>query len=117
MIQTDLKEHIINAQREALKEENLKDESLYGLVKELEPKADEVLYFMERIWVPSFNNMRELVMNEAHKSRYSIHPGADKMYKDLKEFYWWPGMKLAIAIYVGKCLTYSKVKAEHQKPS
>ncbi|KAI3725192.1 hypothetical protein L1987_64970 [Smallanthus sonchifolius] len=52
-----------------------------------------------------------------HKSRYSVHPGADKMYKDLKEFYWWPGMKKEIASYVGRCLTCSKVKAEYQKPS
>ncbi|GJZ79067.1 putative reverse transcriptase domain-containing protein [Tanacetum coccineum] len=43
--------------------------------------------------------------------------GADKMYKDIKEYYWWPGMKKDIALYVGKCLTCSKVKAEHQKPS
>ncbi|KAI3825126.1 hypothetical protein L1987_06602 [Smallanthus sonchifolius] len=56
-------------------------------------------------------------MDEAHKSRYSIHPGSDKMYKDLKELYWWPNMKGDIATYVSKCLTCSKVKAEHQKPS
>lgn len=49
MIQSDLKAQIVDAQREALKEDNLKNESLYGLVKELEPKSDEVLYFMERI--------------------------------------------------------------------
>ncbi|KAD2806136.1 hypothetical protein E3N88_39513 [Mikania micrantha] len=43
--------------------------------------------------------------------------GADKMYKDLKDFYWWPGMKKHIAEYVGRCLTCLKVKAEHQRPS
>ncbi|GJS30993.1 putative reverse transcriptase domain-containing protein [Tanacetum coccineum] len=56
-------------------------------------------------------------MDEANRSRYSIHPGADKMYKDVKEYYWWLGMKKDIALYVGKCLTCAKVKAEHQKPS
>ncbi|GJY96004.1 putative reverse transcriptase domain-containing protein [Tanacetum coccineum] len=56
-------------------------------------------------------------MDEAHKIRYSIHPGADKMYHDLRDMYWWPGMKKNIAIYVSKCLTCSKVKAEHQRPS
>ncbi|GJS72245.1 putative reverse transcriptase domain-containing protein [Tanacetum coccineum] len=56
-------------------------------------------------------------MDEAHKSKYSIHPGADKMYYDLRDRYWWPGMKKDIAEYVSKCLTCLKVKAEHQRPS
>ncbi|GJS97966.1 putative reverse transcriptase domain-containing protein [Tanacetum coccineum] len=56
-------------------------------------------------------------MNESHKSKYSIHLGSDKMYQDLKQLYWWPNMKADIATYVSKCLTCSKVKAEHQKPS
>ncbi|GJS63070.1 putative reverse transcriptase domain-containing protein [Tanacetum coccineum] len=55
-------------------------------------------------------------MNESHKSKYSIHPGSDKMYQDLKKLYWWPNMKAEIATYVSKCLTCAKVKAEHQKP-
>ncbi|GKA17801.1 putative reverse transcriptase domain-containing protein [Tanacetum coccineum] len=50
-------------------------------------------------------------------SKYSIHPGSDKMYQDLKKFYWWPNMKADIATYVSKCMTCAKVKAEHQKPS
>ncbi|GJX04515.1 putative reverse transcriptase domain-containing protein [Tanacetum coccineum] len=53
----------------------------------------------------------------SHKSKYSIHPGSDKMYQDLKLLYWWPNMKADIATYVSKCLTCAKVKAEHQKPS
>ncbi|GJV28777.1 putative reverse transcriptase domain-containing protein [Tanacetum coccineum] len=57
------------------------------------------------------------VMHESHKSKYSIHPGSDKMYQDWKQLYWWPNMKENIATYVSKCLTCSKVKAEHQKPS
>ncbi|GJY73456.1 putative reverse transcriptase domain-containing protein [Tanacetum coccineum] len=56
-------------------------------------------------------------MNEAHDMRYSIHLGADKMYCDLRGLYRWPGMKKDIAMYVSKCLTCFKVKAEHQKPS
>ncbi|GKA26809.1 putative reverse transcriptase domain-containing protein [Tanacetum coccineum] len=49
-------------------------------------------------------------------SRYSIHPGADKMYYDLRDLYWWPGMKRDVAEYVSRCLTCSKIKVEHQKP-
>ncbi|GJT65032.1 putative reverse transcriptase domain-containing protein [Tanacetum coccineum] len=56
-------------------------------------------------------------MHESHKLKYSIHPGSDKMYQDLKKLYWWPNMKVDIATYVSKCLTCVKVKAEHQKPS
>nr|GEY52613.1 putative reverse transcriptase domain-containing protein [Tanacetum cinerariifolium] len=54
---------------------------------------------------------------ELHNSKYSIHPGLDKMYHDLKKLYWWPNMKAEIATYVSKCLTCAKVKAEYQKPS
>ncbi|GJZ21298.1 putative reverse transcriptase domain-containing protein [Tanacetum coccineum] len=56
-------------------------------------------------------------MDESHTSRYSVHPGADKMYYDLRDLHWWPGMKRDIVEYVSKCLTCSKIKAEHQNPS
>ncbi|GJZ00261.1 putative reverse transcriptase domain-containing protein, partial [Tanacetum coccineum] len=61
--------------------------------------------------------VRMIIMDEAHKTRYYVHPGADKLYHDLQDMYWWPGMKRDIAIYVSKCLTCSKVKAKHQRPS
>ncbi|GKA06016.1 putative reverse transcriptase domain-containing protein [Tanacetum coccineum] len=56
-------------------------------------------------------------MNKAYATSYSVHPGADKMYYDLRGLYWWPRIKKYIAMYVSKCLTCSKVKVEHQKPS
>ncbi|GJS72129.1 putative reverse transcriptase domain-containing protein [Tanacetum coccineum] len=83
----------------------------------MERKEDESLYFMDRIWVPLVGGVRMIIMDEAHKTRYSVHPGADKMYHDLRDMYWWPGMKRYISIYVSKYLTCSKVKAEHQRPS
>ncbi|GKD59849.1 putative reverse transcriptase domain-containing protein [Tanacetum coccineum] len=85
--------------------------------KQFERKEDGGLYLAERIWVPIYDNLRTLIMNEAHETRYSIHPGADKMYYDLQGLYWWPEMKKEIDMYVSRCLTCSKVKAEHQKPS
>ncbi|GKD45028.1 putative reverse transcriptase domain-containing protein [Tanacetum coccineum] len=56
-------------------------------------------------------------MHESHMSKYSIHPGSDNMYQDLKSLYWWTNMKADIATYVSKCLTCVKVKSEHQKLS
>ncbi|GJR07387.1 putative reverse transcriptase domain-containing protein [Tanacetum coccineum] len=72
---------------------------------------------MQRRKVPLTGNVRTLIMDEAHKSRYSLHVRANKMYYDLRDMYWWPGMKKYIALYVSKCLTCSKIKAKHQRPS
>ncbi|GKE00654.1 putative reverse transcriptase domain-containing protein, partial [Tanacetum coccineum] len=102
---------------EARKEENYGTEDLCGMIKNLEPRADRTLCLRNRSWIPCFGNLRALIMHELHKSRYSIHPGLDKMYQDLKKLYWWPNMKAEIATYVSKCMTCAKVKAEYQKPS
>nr|GEZ08993.1 putative reverse transcriptase domain-containing protein [Tanacetum cinerariifolium] len=72
---------------------------------------------MQRNKVPVYGNLSALVMNEAHATRYYVHPGADKMYYDLRGLYWWPEIKKDIAMYVSKCLTCFKVKAKHHKPS
>ncbi|GJY35322.1 putative reverse transcriptase domain-containing protein [Tanacetum coccineum] len=61
--------------------------------------------------------MRTLIMDKAHESKYFVHPGADKMYYDLRDRYWWSGMKKDITVYVRKCLTCLKVKVEHQRSS
>ncbi|KAJ9563825.1 hypothetical protein OSB04_008985 [Centaurea solstitialis] len=117
LVHTSLKEDILKAQEEALREDRLKDETLHNLEGRFDLKTDGVRYFKGRVWIPKTGNLRGLILKEAHESRYSIHPGADKMYKDLKEYYWWPGMKKDVASYVGRCMTCSKVKAENQKPS
>ncbi|GKB43706.1 putative reverse transcriptase domain-containing protein, partial [Tanacetum coccineum] len=70
-----------------------------------------------RSWLPCYGDLRTVIMHESHKSKYSIHPGSDKMYQDMKKLYWWPNMKADIATYVRKCLTCARVKAEHQRPS
>ncbi|GJY30724.1 DnaJ protein P58IPK [Tanacetum coccineum] len=69
-----------------------------------------VIYLKGRAWIPKVGNLREIILDEAHRSRYLIHPGADKMYQDIKEYYSWPRIKKDIALYVGKCLTCAKVK-------
>ncbi|GJV42121.1 putative nucleotidyltransferase, ribonuclease H [Tanacetum coccineum] len=105
-LQSSIKDRTLAAQKEAV------DESA-GLHKAL----DGTLYYLDRIWVPLKGDVRTLIMDEAHKSKYYVHPGADKMYYDLKDRYWWFGMKKDITMYVSKCLTCLKVKAEHQRPS
>ncbi|GKD31076.1 putative reverse transcriptase domain-containing protein [Tanacetum coccineum] len=116
-IQSGLKTNILEAQSEASKDLKAPVEWLRGLERHFEQRDDGEIYFFDRIWIPSVGDVRKLIMDEAHTSRYSVHPGADKMYYDLRDLYWWPGMKRDIAEYVSRCLTCSKIKAEHQKPS
>ncbi|GJZ73894.1 putative reverse transcriptase domain-containing protein [Tanacetum coccineum] len=111
------KANILNAQVEARKEKNYGMEDLCGMIKNLESHGDRTLCLNGRSWIPCRGNLRELIMNESHKSKYSIHPGSDKMYQDLKKLYWWLNMKAKIATYISKCLTCAKVKTEYQKPS
>ncbi|GKB54459.1 putative reverse transcriptase domain-containing protein [Tanacetum coccineum] len=108
---------ILQAQNEALKEENHKAENIRGIDKAFEIHPDGTRCIKNQSWLPLFGNLRDLIMHESHKSKYSIHPGPDKMYQDLKKLYWWPNMKEIIAEYVGKCLTCSRVNVECQKPS
>nr|GEZ09234.1 reverse transcriptase domain-containing protein [Tanacetum cinerariifolium] len=74
----------------------------------------KILSAQSQSWIPCYGYLRALIMHESHKSKYSTHPGSDKMYQDLKKLYWWPNMKAEIA-YVSKCLTCAKVKIEYQK--
>ncbi|GJV20583.1 putative reverse transcriptase domain-containing protein [Tanacetum coccineum] len=99
IIQSGMKEMIMAAQSEAFKQENVLAERLHGLDQQMERKEDESLYFMDRIWVPLVGDVRMVILNEAHKSNYYVHPGVDKIYYDLRDMYWWPGMKRAIVFY------------------
>ena len=82
----------------------------------MEQDGRELLIKHGKIWVPYIGGYRKTLLDEAHKSKFSIHPGATKMYHDLRESYWWHGMKKDVARYVEECMTCRKVKAEHQKP-
>ncbi|GJZ08334.1 putative reverse transcriptase domain-containing protein [Tanacetum coccineum] len=96
-IQSGVRGMILAAQREAFKQENVHAERLHGLDQQMERKEDESLYFIDCIWVPLVGGVRTIIIDEACKTRYSVHPGADKMYHDLQDMYWWPGMKRDIA--------------------
>ncbi|GKE15334.1 reverse transcriptase domain-containing protein [Tanacetum coccineum] len=114
ILQSSIKDRMLAAQKEVV------DESARlqrGSDEMIEQRSDGTLYYLDQMWVPLKGEVRTLIMDEAHKSKYFVHPGADKMYYDLRDRYWWPGMKKDIAEYVSKCLTCLKVKAEHQRPS
>ncbi|KAG7588696.1 Zinc finger CCHC-type [Arabidopsis suecica] len=70
-----------------------------------------------RVCVPNDKELKEEILKEAHQSKFSIHPGSSKMYRDLKRYYHWVGMKKDVAAWVAKCSTCQLVKAEHQVPS
>ncbi|GJZ11671.1 putative reverse transcriptase domain-containing protein [Tanacetum coccineum] len=119
----NLPKRILKAQIEAQKPENLMNEDVGGMIRKdipmerLEPRADGTLCLHGRSWLPCYGDLRSVIMHKFHKSKYSIHPGSEKMYQDVKKLYWWPNMKAHIAAYVSKCLTCTRVKAEHQRPS
>nr|GEW46068.1 reverse transcriptase domain-containing protein [Tanacetum cinerariifolium] len=85
------------AQKEVFKQENAPAERVHDLDQQMERKEDDSLYFMDRIWVLLVGGVRTIIIDEAHKTRYSMHLGANKMYHDLQDMYWWSGMKKDIA--------------------
>ncbi|GJW91598.1 putative reverse transcriptase domain-containing protein [Tanacetum coccineum] len=119
----NLPKQILEAQIEAQKPEKFKNEDVRGMIRKdipkekLEPRASGTLCLNGRSWLPHYGDLRTVIMHESYKSIYSIHPGSDKMYQDMKKLYWWPNMKADITTYVRKCLTCARVKAEHQRPS
>ncbi|GKE03881.1 putative reverse transcriptase domain-containing protein, partial [Tanacetum coccineum] len=100
----NLPKQILDAQTEARKPENIKNEDVGGMLveyskdlekfktKKLEPCADGTLCFNGRSWLPCYGDLRTVIMHESYNSKYSIHPGSDKMYQDMKKLYWWPNM-------------------------
>jgi hypothetical protein len=76
-----------------------------------------VLWYNGRLCVPSIDELNQLILKEARDTPYSIHPGGTKMYQDLKEQFWWHGMKREIAFYIARCDVCQCVKVEHQRPA
>ncbi|GJV32872.1 putative reverse transcriptase domain-containing protein [Tanacetum coccineum] len=102
-LQSSIKDRILAAQKEAF------DESVglqKGLDKMIELWNNGALYYLDRIWVPLKGDVRTLIMDEAYTSKYSVHLEADKMYYDLKDRYWWPGMMKDIAVYEGIAMDF-----------
>ncbi|GJX96700.1 putative reverse transcriptase domain-containing protein [Tanacetum coccineum] len=102
-LQLSIKDRILIARKEAVDESARLQK---GLDEMIEQRSDGTLYYLDRIWVPLKGGVRTLIMDEAHKSKYSIHPGADKMYYDLRDRYWWPRMKKDIVEYEGIAMDF-----------
>ena len=75
-----------------------------------------VMKYQGRVYGLRVDVLQERILEEAHSSRYSIHPGSTKMYRDIREVYWWEGMEKDIAEFVSKCSNYQQVEVEHQRP-
>jgi hypothetical protein len=78
--------------------------------------VEGTLWFKERLVVPKKEALKMKILDEAHTSRNSIHPGSTKMYHDLRQQFWWTGMKCEAARYVSESDTCRKVKADYMKP-
>ncbi|XP_075079783.1 uncharacterized protein LOC142165037 [Nicotiana tabacum] len=94
-----------------------RDEVLASKSKDMIVETDGVLQMGDRLCVADIDGLRHVILKEAYNTKYTIHPGSTKMYHDLKQFYWWEGMKKDIANFVSSCLTCQQVKAEHQRPT
>ena len=106
-------------------EKQKNDEKISAIVKQIEDgketefevKKDGFLYYNDRVCVPDNNDLRKVILEEAHSGSFAIHPGSTKMYQDLKVSFWWSRMKRDVSEFVTQCLVCQRVKAEHQVPS
>ena len=93
----------------------IQDKVLRGEAKEAQIDEEGVLRIKGRVRVPRVDDLINTILTEAHSSRYSIYPGATKMYRDLKQHFWWSRMKRDIVDFIAKCPNYHQVKCEHQR--
>lgn len=101
----------------ARKLEELVVDSLDDWPTERSISVDRGLRCRNKLCVPNLHELKKEIMDEAHRSRYTIHPEGTKMYRDLKRSFWWEGMNREISEYVPRCFTCQQVKVKHQRPS
>ncbi|WVZ70419.1 hypothetical protein U9M48_019090 [Paspalum notatum var. saurae] len=112
-LEQEIREH----QKDDEKLQEIRELLKLGKAPHFREDEQGTLWYKNRICVPNVDRIRKLILSEAHDTAYSIHPGSTKMYYDLKERFWWYGMKRAVAEYVAIYDTYQRVKAEHQRPA
>ena len=116
-VEPTLEQEIRKGQLEDARIKEIKELMEIGKAPEFTEDEQGTIWFRKRICVPEVDHLREKILKEAHDSAYSIHPGSTKMYQDLKERYWWYGMKRDVAAHVALCDVCQRVKAEHQRPA
>jgi hypothetical protein len=114
-LESILLQKIIDAQRSDEGMKHIHERMKAGKANCFQKDDQGIVWFNNCIVVPKNDEVRQQILDEAHLSRYSIHPGNTKMYHDLKQHYWWTKMKIEIARYVVKCDTCRRVKAIHMK--
>jgi hypothetical protein len=112
-----IKEDIITAQITDVGMGHLRQRLELGEAQCFRQDVDGVLWFKNRLMVLKDFELRRKIMDEVHCSQYSIHPGANKMYQDLKKNFWWTRIKRKIVKYVSECDTYRRIKADHLRPA
>ena len=121
MATLEVKPTLLDRIREAQKGDKeiaeAKENMVKGKAEGFHDDEHGAIWFEKRICVPQDADIRKLILQEAHDSPYSIHPGNTKMYLDLRERFWWPSLKREIAGYIATCDVCQRVKAEHQRPA
>jgi hypothetical protein len=116
-LEPTLEQDIRKGQKDDEKINEIRQLIIDGKGPDFHEDAEGVVWFKDRLCVPDITLIRELFLKEAHETAYSIHPGSEKMYQDLKKRFWWYGMKREIAEYVARCDSCQRIKAEHQRPA
>jgi hypothetical protein len=114
-LESVLLQRIIDAQRNDEGMKHIHEKIEAGKANCFRKDDQGIVWFSNRIVVPKNDKIHQQILDEAHLSRYSIHPRSNKMYHDLKQHYWWTKMKIDIARYVARCDTCRRVKAIHMK--
>lgn len=114
-VESTIRSQIIAAQKENKGIVHIKEKVKTGKPSCFRIDDADVLWFKNRLVVPKIVELRQQILDEAHLTRFSIHPGSNKMYQDLKQRFWWTKMKIEIAQYVAKCDTCQRVKAVHMR--
>jgi hypothetical protein len=116
-VESTLEEEICKGQETDEKIKEIKTQISLGKAPDFIEDDQGTVWFKKRICVPEIEHLRQLILREAHDSAYSNHPGCTKMYQDLKEKYWWYGLKRYVATHVALCDVCQRFKAEHQRPA
>jgi hypothetical protein len=116
-VESTLEQEIRKGQESDDKIKEIKTQISLGKAPDFKEYEQGTIWFKKRICAPEIEHLRQLILRENHDSAYSIHPESTKMYQDLKEKYWWYGLKRDVATHVALCDVCQQVKAEHQRPA